>query len=206
MHADRLPHRAGQPKKQLRPIFACRPVACAAPAQQLTERFPARLKPLTGGNTLRKTSIAILIVFSFMLLTSSVALALFGSTFQLLEPQNGHVQIDLKKISDGQAHYFKVRAEDGTMVSFFTLKSNDGVVRAAIDACDVCYRAGKGYVQSGDFMVCENCGQKFPSSRINVVKGGCNPAPLERAILGGYLVIKMSDVNANSWYCQFKRS
>ena len=80
------------------------------------------------------------------------------------------------------------------MVSFFTLKSRDGVIRAAIDACDVCFRTGKGYVQDGRFMVCENCGQKFISSRINIVKGGCNPAPLKREVIGEYLVIKMEDI------------
>jgi uncharacterized membrane protein len=164
-----------------------------------------RLEPLSGGNTLKKTLITS-VFFFFILLTSSAALALFGSKFQLLEPQAGILKIDLNTISDGQAHYFKTRADDGTMVTFFTLKSKDGVIRAAIDACDVCYRAGKGYAQDGDFMVCENCGQKFPSSRINVVKGGCNPAPLTRTISDGYLIIKMADVNANSWYCQFKNS
>ncbi len=87
----------------------------------------------------------------------------------ILTPQNGVIAIPLKDISDGKAHYFKVKAVDGVMVSFFTLKSRDGVIRAAIDACDVCYKAGKGYVQDGDFMICENCGQRFVSNRINVI-------------------------------------
>ena len=124
--------------------------------------------------------------------------------FQSLKPKNGNLEIALKKINDGNAHYFKVRAADGIMVSFFTLKSKDGTIRVAIDACDVCYRAGKGYIQEGDFMVCENCGRRFPASKINVVKGGCNPAPLERQIVGSNLVIAMDDINKNSWYAQYK--
>ena len=90
------------------------------------------------------------------------------------------------------------------MVTYFVLKSSDGVIRAAIDACDVCYRAGKGYTQEGDYMVCENCGQRFASTRINVVKGGCNPAPLNRVVKGSNLIIKIADINQNSWYCQYK--
>jgi uncharacterized membrane protein len=90
------------------------------------------------------------------------------------------------------------------MVAFFVLKSGDGVLRAAIDACDVCYKAGKGYYQEGDFMVCENCGQKFASSRINVVKGGCNPAPLNRVVVGNQLVIEMLDINANTGYMKYR--
>jgi len=127
-----------------------------------------------------------------------------GGSSNTLTPKNAMLTIPVKDISDGKAHYFKVKADDGVLVTFFAVKSKDGVIRAAIDACDVCYKAGKGYVQEGDFMICENCGQRFATSRINVVKGGCNPAPLKRAIQGSNLVISMQDINANSWYCRYK--
>jgi len=153
---------------------------------------------------LRKKLLTTTICCLTLLMTASMAFALFGGKFKTLEPQDGILKIELDAINDGQAHYFKTRAQDGTLVSFFTLKSTDGVIRAAIDACDVCYRAGKGYIQEGDYMVCENCGQKFPAARINVIKGGCNPAPLNRVVEGKYLVIQMADINQNSWYCQFK--
>lgn len=122
-----------------------------------------------------------------------------------LKANNGIIEIPLAKISDGKAHFFKTLAADGTMVTYFTLKSKDGVVRAAIDACDVCFEAGKGYHQEGDFMICDNCGQSFSSDKINVIKGGCNPAPLNRQVKGDKLVISMADINANSWYCKFKK-
>ena len=123
---------------------------------------------------------------------------------KVLKPVAGQLQIPLAKVSDGKAHHYQVKADDGTMVTFFVLKSRDGVIRAAIDACDVCYKAGKGYFQDGDFMVCENCGQKFASNRINVVKGGCNPAPLNRVVKGDKLVIEMKDINANKWYMKYR--
>jgi len=129
----------------------------------------------------------------------------FGTKAEELTPENGEIRIPLERINDGKAHHFKVRAADGLDVVFFTLKSRDGVIRAAIDACDVCYRSGKGYVQSGDYMVCLNCGQRFASHLINVRKGGCNPAPLARRMEGGHLVIAMSDINENSWYMKYRR-
>ncbi len=144
-------------------------------------------------------AIAILIFFA-----APSAFSFFGGKFKKIEPENGKLRIPLEEINDGKAHYFKTKSADGTIVSFFTIKSKDGVIRAAIDACDVCYRAGKGYVQKGDNMVCENCGMKFPSNKINDVKGGCNPAPLERVIKDEYLVIWMTDINKNSWYCKHK--
>jgi uncharacterized membrane protein len=122
----------------------------------------------------------------------------------VLTPTNGEIRIPLAGLGDSKAHYYQVKAEDGTMVRFFVLKSKDGVYRAAIDACDVCYKEGKGYHQEGDFMVCENCGQKFATSRVNEVKGGCNPAPLERIISGDQMVIGLKDINAKAWYMKYR--
>lgn len=124
----------------------------------------------------------------------------------LLTPANGKLEIPLAGVNDGKAHHFQVKSDDGTMVTFFVLKSADGVIRAAIDACDVCYRSGLGYYQEGDKMVCKNCGQKFASNKINVIKGGCNPAPLNRTVDGDKLVIQMRDINMNSWYMKYRQS
>jgi len=128
-----------------------------------------------------------------------------GKTLNCLHPNIFKLNIPIADINNGKAHYFKVKADDGIIVSFFVLKSSDGVIRTAIDACDVCYRSGKGYVREGDFMVCANCGRKFSSTRINEVMGGCNPAPLKRTISGKSLVIEMKDINENSWCCKHKK-
>ena len=77
------------------------------------------------------------------------------------------------------------------------------MIRAAFDACDVCWRAGKGYFQSGDVMVCRNCGRQFASVLVNEVKGGCNPAPLNRAIENGKLIIKVKDILQGKQYFDF---
>lgn len=147
------------------------------------------------------TSMTLLLI---LLLAGSNAYALFGSKFKTLNPEDGSVIIPVKTLNDGQAHYFKTKADDGTVVDFFVVQSTDGVIRAAIDSCDVCYRSGKGYVQEGNVMVCTNCGRQFATDRINEVKGGCNPAPLARVMEGENLVISMKDINANAWYCKFK--
>jgi uncharacterized membrane protein len=116
------------------------------------------------------------------------------------------VSFPLQVFNDGQAQYFQYPADNGITVRFFILRSSDGVVRAAFDACDVCWRAGKGYSQEGDFMVCRNCGRQFASIKVNEVKGGCNPAPLERAVVGNKLVIKVADIVEGSQYFDFARS
>lgn len=145
----------------------------------------------------------LLVLFSFSLLACGTGSSRAGGS-GVLTPVNGEVRISLSEIDDGKAHHYQVKADDGVMVTFFVIKSKDGGVRAAVDACDVCYKEGKGYHQEGDFMVCENCGQKFASTRINEVKGGCNPAPLNRSISGNQLVISISEFNANSWYMKYR--
>jgi uncharacterized membrane protein len=80
------------------------------------------------------------------------------------------------------------------------VKSIDGIVRAAFDACDVCYKSKKGYRQEGDNMVCNNCNQKFRTDQVNEVKGGCNPAPLNRRIEGTQVVISGQDILKGAWY------
>lgn len=113
------------------------------------------------------------------------------------------VTYPLNGFDDGQARHYEHQFGDIT-VRYFILKSSDGVVRAAFDACDVCWPEGKGYQQEGDVMICRNCGRKFQSVKINEVKGGCNPAPLERNIQGDRLVIRTVDIEKGRSYFDFK--
>ncbi|MCX5865138.1 MAG: DUF2318 domain-containing protein [Deltaproteobacteria bacterium] len=154
---------------------------------------------------MKKTSVVVATVVMSMVLVGTAMAGFWGDKVVTLTPAKGRLEIPVAAVSDGKAHHFKVQATDGVMVTFFVIKSSDGVVRTAMDACDVCYRAGKGYEQNGDDMVCQNCGMRFPSAKINEVKGGCNPAPLTRVIEGDKLVIAMADIDQNSWYCKFKK-
>ena len=113
----------------------------------------------------------------------------------------GDVKIALADVNDGKAHFYSYDA-GGTQVKYFVLKSSDGKVRAAFDACDVCFAQKKGYHQEGDEMVCNNCGRRFPSTRINVVEGGCNPSPVDRTVKGDTLVLKTADLQAGVQYFQ----
>lgn len=116
-----------------------------------------------------------------------------------------HAKIPLKSLDSGKA-LFLTNTLNGRHVYYFALKSSDGQYRAALDTCDVCFRANRGYRQEGDLMVCNQCGQAFPSVKINEVKGGCNPVPLARKVEGSYLVIKKSDIAAGKDYFPGKRS
>jgi len=111
----------------------------------------------------------------------------------------------VEMFDDGKARHFQFQFDDGILVKYFVLKSSDGVIRAAFDACDVCWPGGKGYYQNGDHMVCRNCGRRFISVKVNVVKGGCNPAPLERKVAGSNLVIQVKDIREGRQYFDFSK-
>lgn len=103
---------------------------------------------------------------------------------------------------DGKARHYEYR--DGQLsIKYFVIKSSDGIIRAAFDACDVCWPAGKGYYQSGDVMICRNCGRQFKSVLVNEVKGGCNPAPLKRTVENGQLIIQVKDIIEGKQYFTF---
>jgi len=115
------------------------------------------------------------------------------------------VRIPLNALDSGKALFLPLESE-GRQVYYFALKSRDGAYRAALDACDVCFKSNRGYRQEGDLMVCNNCGQTFPSNRIGEIKGGCNPHPLARGIEGQDLVIRKDDILAREDYFARKRS
>jgi uncharacterized membrane protein len=114
------------------------------------------------------------------------------------------VAIPAAMFDDGKARYFEHK-DGGITIRYFVLKSSDGVVRAAFDACDVCWPAGKGYAQESDVMVCRNCGQRFKSTQVNEVKGGCNPAPLDRRVENGTVLIQVSDILGGKGYFDFSK-
>lgn len=114
----------------------------------------------------------------------------------------GMVSYPISLFDDGQARHFEYKNNDAT-IRYFILNSSDGIVRAAFDACDVCWPAGKGYYQEGDNMVCRNCGRRFASILVNEVQGGCNPAPLKRVVDGEKLILRIDDILEGRQYFNF---
>lgn len=113
--------------------------------------------------------------------------------------ENGAVRFAAATFDDHEAHYYTYMHNDQP-IEFFVLRSEDGVIRAAFNACDVCFQSLRGYSQDGNEMVCTNCGLRFPADQINVVRGGCNPSPLDRAMEGDTLVLQAEDIVAGLRY------
>lgn len=111
-----------------------------------------------------------------------------------VKPQNGTFVFPVAAFNDGKAKYFEYKHSPKEWIRFFVVKSTDGVIRAAFDACDVCFRQKKGYVQQGTNMICVNCGLKFRTDKVNEVTGGCNPSALKRVVQGDKVIVTQQDV------------
>jgi len=96
---------------------------------------------------------------------------------QLPVTKDNDLVIQVKGISEIATFY---PAEiDGINLEVLAVKAPDGTIRTAFNTCQVCYTSGKGYyVQDGDVLVCQNCGNRFGMGDVEVTKGGCNPVPI----------------------------
>jgi uncharacterized membrane protein len=70
---------------------------------------------------------------------------------------------------------------EGTRIEVLAVRAPDGTIRTAFNTCQVCYASGRGfYKQQGTVLVCQNCGNRFRMSQVEVRSGGCNPVPIFR--------------------------
>ena len=91
---------------------------------------------------------------------------------------------------------------DRKRIKYFAVRTEDGSVKTAFDACDVCYNSNKGYRQEGDYVVCNNCGNRYPISGLgteNKTPGGCWPGYIPNNIEGDNILIKIQDLKDGSW-------
>ena len=97
-----------------------------------------------------------------------------------------------------EANWYEYESPSGTTIKFFAVKAANGDIKTAFDECDVCFTQKRGYSQDGDFMVCNNCGNRYPITGLgteNIQGGGCWPGYLPSNIQGDYIVIRASDLN-----------
>jgi uncharacterized membrane protein len=103
------------------------------------------------------------------------------------------ITLDVSALPKLGARHYRHK-EGGRTVKFFVVRDDQGAVRAAVDACEVCWREGKGYVQQEGVMLCVNCGRKFPMHRIGLAAGGCNPHPFEFKVENDSVVIAAQEL------------
>ncbi|NJD03718.1 MAG: DUF2318 domain-containing protein [Ruminiclostridium sp.] len=123
-----------------------------------------------------KKNLIIVTVLALLILGFVIIKALSGGASDA-----GAVSEDLKilksEVSE-TAKFYPFKAGK-TKMEVMAVKASDGTIRTAFNTCQVCFSSGRGYyVQEGDEMVCQNCGNRFQLDKIEIIKGGCNPVPI----------------------------
>ncbi|MBU0497964.1 MAG: DUF2318 domain-containing protein [Candidatus Thermoplasmatota archaeon] len=109
------------------------------------------------------------------------------------------INIPLSDLST-TAKFYSYETEK-TTIRFFAVIGSDNILHLAIDACDVCYSAKKGYRQLDDHMQCINCGNQYPITNIGTqnTAGGCWPSYIPTLIYGENIVIQITDLESKAY-------
>lgn len=125
---------------------------------------------------------ALLCVFALTLAGCSSPAQQSAPADQTSAPAQAEGQDLVIPISDvsEKALFIPVKA-DGVNMEVIAVQAQDGSIRTAFNTCQVCFDSGRGYyVQEGDELVCQNCGNRFPMEEVEVTRGGCNPVPISQ--------------------------
>ena len=111
------------------------------------------------------------------------------------------IEIRADEVSS-RASYFDYDA-DGITVELFAVRASDGSIRLALNTCQVCNGSPYAYfVQEGDDFVCQNCMNRFASTDVGLVSGGCNPVPITRDVYteqDGFITLPSSFLEQNAY-------
>lgn len=112
---------------------------------------------------------------------------------EVMEPEGKIIEIPVSEISS-QAKFYMLDS-DGVEINYFAVKGSDGKIRTAFDACDIC-GGYKGYRQSGNDMVCNNCGLHFNIDDLGTKNkgGGCWPSYLGHEIRDTTVIIQKEEL------------
>ncbi|MDR2740773.1 MAG: DUF2318 domain-containing protein [Treponema sp.] len=117
----------------------------------------------------------VLVLTAILAVTGSVAFAQQNVVKPAIADQD--LVIPIAEITEN-AVFYPVDIE-GTRLEVLAVKAPDGTIRTAFNTCQVCYASGRGfYKQQGTVLVCQNCGNRFRMSQVEVRSGGCNPVPV----------------------------
>ncbi|MDR1599153.1 MAG: DUF2318 domain-containing protein [Oscillospiraceae bacterium] len=121
------------------------------------------------------------ILLVLMVISLAVILAGCGSGGKDAETgevkQGGSLLIPVDEVTNTARFY--PAAVDGTNMEVMAVKASDGSIRTAFNTCQVCNGSPLAYfVQKGDTVECQNCGNRFPMDRVGITAGGCNPVPI----------------------------
>lgn len=112
-------------------------------------------------------------------------------------PQDGAISVNVADLSE--APTFVNYDANGTTVQLIAGIASDGTARIALNTCQVCNPSPKAYfAQSGNKLVCQNCGNKFTMDDVGDAALGCNPTQVEFTESNGVISVPTSALDAEA--------
>jgi len=75
------------------------------------------------------------------------------------------------------AAFLSVTINDIEM-ELIAVTASDDTIRIAFNRCERCYKSGKGFIQKGSDLICQQCSMSFNIDKIGIEQGGCVPIPI----------------------------
>jgi high-affinity iron transporter len=113
---------------------------------------------------------------------------------EMVVAQKGWITVPVSKLVEGQLNRLGLVVSN-KLVRFLILKTTDGRVHTALDACNIC--GSFGYVRQGKNLVCLNCGAEINPMTLGM-GGGCNPIPLPSEVTNNAVRIAVSELNKSA--------
>ncbi len=122
-----------------------------------------------------------------VIIAAVAAVVVFSNRTGTIEPPAGNETAGTDNVLASPAKEAVIKNSDliipveieGTKLEVLAVKAPDGTIRTAFNTCQVCFSSGRGYYkQDGDVLVCQNCGNRFHMSDVEITRGGCNPVPI----------------------------
>ncbi|HVN30026.1 MAG TPA: Fe-S-containing protein [Candidatus Binataceae bacterium] len=137
--------------------------------------------------------------------TTAVAAVAFAMTISIAQPGctsvagKDELVISGRLIDKGSAHFFCYRDDAGKQLRFVLARGSDGTMHSVMDACSQCYANHKGFECSGGYLICRQCGNRYPIDHMMNGKASCVPIALPEREAGGKVTIRTADLKKMEW-------
>ncbi len=113
------------------------------------------------------------------------------------ETGEGGIVIDTSTVTSTATFYDTTI--NGLTVEIFAVLASDNTVRVAFNTCQVCNGSKKAYfVQSGSYMVCQNCKSKISIDTVGKSSNSCSPVPVKTYSLSdGIITVSQTYLEGN---------
>lgn len=138
-------------------------------------------------------------------LRAAILLLLLAAGFTPIRATAQSVSHPESEITTAARHYayaYRISPTQEKQIGYIIVRASTGEIKTVFNACDVCYRAEKGYSQSGTDLRCNNCGNRFAIDTLGGTNtaGTCHPGYLPHRLEGGMVVIDVADLIVGEYY------